>query len=554
MTVIAAIAAVSPASPAPVVGGKDVAEGFDALLAVATAGEAPASPAVSGQSKGGAAQQSGTDAAVDEEAAAALASGQTDAAALAAATLVAAMVPPTQQTFAALDVEAEVVVASVPDLAVTVSSPDDAALAAAAVGQDVSAIADTPNPAEALLVPAPAEAANQFDAPVAATPLPAGSSPIADPRAAAGALEGALAAAGLDLPAEAVLTTPVAEADPGLEAVAVAQATAAQLARSPVTAASANLAQAAPALEPPVAPAAPVSTTPVAASLPPVVATPVADAPVPAPVVQAVVQASVQAAADPAIKVAMSTVSTEVEAIASPDENPVKIAGVAVSTIAGAAGDPSSGGSLDDNGQHDANSAADAGAMVSAEGVETTDASILTPTSTSAAPLATETRALASARAETRGSPETVAQLSAEILRKLDAQTTRFDVALTPEGLGAVDVRIEIGRNGDLSASMAFDTAQAAAELRSRSQELRQALAQAGFTVADNALRFDVSSQGGQQGQSGFFNFNGGDDGRRAWSGKAFQAAQIDDTPILSVSDLVPGLRMAPDSGLDIRI
>ena len=153
-----------------------------------------------------------------------------------------------------------------------------------------------------------------------------------------------------------------------------------------------------------------------------------------------------------------------------------------------------------------------------------------------------------------RGSPQTVAQLSAEILKKLDAQTTRFDVALTPDGLGKVDVRIEIGRHGALTASMAFDTAQAAAELRGKSAELRQALAQAGFTVADNALRFDVSSQGGQNGQNPFLNFNDGQDGRRAWSGKAFQSAQNDDAPILSASDLLPGLRMAPDSGLDIRI
>ncbi|MBU4436146.1 MAG: flagellar hook-length control protein FliK [Alphaproteobacteria bacterium] len=172
-----------------------------------------------------------------------------------------------------------------------------------------------------------------------------------------------------------------------------------------------------------------------------------------------------------------------------------------------------------------------------------------------AAPIVAAAVAPPPLRAETRGSPETVAQLSAEILKKLDAQTTRFDVALTPEGLGKVDVRIEIGRHGALTASMAFDTAQAAAELRGKSSELRQALSQAGFTVDENALRFDVSSQGGgQSNQNAFFNFNGGEDGRRAWSGKAFQTAETVDPITLSPSDLLPGLRMAPDSGLDIRI
>ena len=572
MTVIAATAAVSPVSPAPAVGGKDVAEGFDAILAVATAGEAPATPAASGQSKAQAADQSQSSAAADEEAEEALAAGQTDAAALAAATLVAAMVPPTQQTFvAAPQAEAEVVESSVPalaaaptDLPLTSASPDDAVLAAANLAEDASAVAEVPDitltppvAAAAAAVPpvaAPPVAAPPIAAPpieplvAAGAPLLAEPHPIADPKAVA--LQAAPDAAGLDLPPEAVLSTPVAAADLGLDAIAVAQT-----AKSQATAAQANVPQAATTVASPIAPAAPLSVAPVDALLAPVMATPVAEAPAPAPAAQAAVQASAQAPAEPAIKLAMSTVQTvEVEAPAPVDENPVKIAGVAVSGVANPSGGNPSGANLGDTGQHDSKSSAEAAAMVGAEAVETAEAPTLTPSSTSAAPLAAETQVLAPARAETRGSPETVAQLSAEILRKLDAQTTRFDVALTPDGLGTVDVRIEIGRNGDLTASMAFDTAQAAAELRSKSHELRQALSQAGFTVADNALRFDVSSQGGQNGQNGFFNFNGGDDGRRAWSGKAFQAAQTDEASILSVSDLLPGLRMAPDSGLDIRI
>lgn len=547
MTVIAATAAVSTVSPAPAVGGKDVAEGFDAILAVATAGEAPATPAASGQSKAQAADQSQSAAAAEDEAEEALAAGQTDAAALAAATLVAAMVPPTQQTFvAAPQAEAEVVESSMPALAATptdlplnFASPDEAVLAAANLAEDASAVAEVPDIA---LTP-PVEHRVAAGAPLLAEP-----GPIADPKAVA--LQAAADAAGLDLPPEAVLSTPVAAADLGLDAIAVAQT-----AKSQATAAQANVPQAATTVASSIAPAAPLSVAPVDAPLAPVMATPLAEAPAPAPAAQAAVQASVQAAAEPAIKLAMSTVPTvEVEAPGPADENPVKIAGVAVSGVANPSGGNPSGADLGGTGQHDSNSSAEAAAMVGAEAVETAEAPTLTPSSTSAAPLAAETQVLAPARAETRGSPETVAQLSAEILRKLDAQTTRFDVALTPDGLGTVDVRIEIGRNGDLTASMAFDTAQAAAELRSKSHELRQALSQAGFTVADNALRFDVSSQGGQNGQNGFFNFNGGDDGRRAWSGKAFQAAQTDEASTLSVSDLLPGLRMAPDSGLDIRI
>ena len=168
----------------------------------------------------------------------------------------------------------------------------------------------------------------------------------------------------------------------------------------------------------------------------------------------------------------------------------------------------------------------------------------------------TQATAAAAAPAEVRGSPETVAALSAEIVKKADAKTTRFDVALTPEGLGKVNVRIEIGRDGALTASMQFDTAHAAQELKGKSSELRQALSDAGFNVPDNGLSFDVSSQNGGQGSNPFLAFNGwNDQGRGGFSGRAFQAAMnADDDIAITPADLLPGLKTAAEGGLDIRI
>jgi flagellar hook-length control protein FliK len=181
--------------------------------------------------------------------------------------------------------------------------------------------------------------------------------------------------------------------------------------------------------------------------------------------------------------------------------------------------------------------------------VETTPAAPAAPVLQAAA-----TATSSAASAPVRGSPETVATLSAEIVKKADAKTTRFDVALTPEGLGKVDVRIEIGRDGALTASMRFDTVHAAQELRGKAHELRQALADAGFNVADNALSFDVSSQGGQS-QNPFFAFEGwGDQGQRAFPGRAFQAALTGEEDITITPELLPGLKTVADSGLDIRI
>ncbi|WP_297515840.1 flagellar hook-length control protein FliK, partial [uncultured Caulobacter sp.] len=171
------------------------------------------------------------------------------------------------------------------------------------------------------------------------------------------------------------------------------------------------------------------------------------------------------------------------------------------------------------------------------------------------APLAARAATPAAAPEPVRGSPETVAALSAEIVKKADGKTTRFDVALTPEGLGKVDVRIEIGRDGVMTAAMKFDTVHAAQELRGKAGELRQALADAGFNVADNGLSFDVSSQNNGQGSNPFHAFEGfGDQGQRAFTGRAFHAALTGEEDIVITPDLLPGLRTAADSGLDIRI
>jgi flagellar hook-length control protein FliK len=154
-----------------------------------------------------------------------------------------------------------------------------------------------------------------------------------------------------------------------------------------------------------------------------------------------------------------------------------------------------------------------------------------------------------------KASPETVSHLTTEIASKaVVGKTSRFDVVLQPEGLGRVDVRIEIAKDGKLTAALNFDNPAAAADMRGKSGELRQALAAAGFNVADNALSFDSSSQQGQN-QNAFFNFQNqqGGDSRQAFHGRAFQSALNEDIP-LAPSALLPGLRVAEASGVDVRI
>jgi hypothetical protein len=117
----------------------------------------------------------------------------------------------------------------------------------------------------------------------------------------------------------------------------------------------------------------------------------------------------------------------------------------------------------------------------------------------------TEAQAQARLDAAPRGAPETVAKLAAQIMRKLEQRSTRFELALDPAGLGGVQVSLEINARGELAAHMSFDRPEAAAELRSRAQELHRALEQAGFELGQDALSFEHGGQrefAGRDGQA----------------------------------------------------
>jgi flagellar hook-length control protein FliK len=151
-----------------------------------------------------------------------------------------------------------------------------------------------------------------------------------------------------------------------------------------------------------------------------------------------------------------------------------------------------------------------------------------------------------------RGSPQTVANLAAQIAKKLEGRSTRFDLELDPAGLGRVDVRMEIGASGRVHAAMTFDTPQAAAELRSRAGELQRHLEQAGFDMS-GGLSFDVASDRGQgQGQQPQSqDQNSGS----AFRGRAFQQALV--TAGEAAHSATRGalvLRRSLLSGVDIRI
>lgn len=145
-----------------------------------------------------------------------------------------------------------------------------------------------------------------------------------------------------------------------------------------------------------------------------------------------------------------------------------------------------------------------------------------------------------------RTAVEATAQIAAQIFRKLDGRSTRFEMALLPEELGRVDVKLDIDSEGRVAARLAFDNPAAAADLRGRADELRRQLEQAGLQLADDAFEFAERDSGSSA-------FDRGDDPRHG-SGRAFTAA----ARLHAEADAVPAARWTSLSltpaGVDLKV
>lgn len=143
----------------------------------------------------------------------------------------------------------------------------------------------------------------------------------------------------------------------------------------------------------------------------------------------------------------------------------------------------------------------------------------------------------------------TVADLAAQVSKRLEGRSTHFEIQLTPEGLGRVDVRVDIDAQGKLTAAMAFDNPHAANEMRGRSGELMRALEQAGFDLS-GGLSFNAP-----QDQRGGGQFADQAPEREAWQGRAFQSAMgmADEADTAAIATRLYQQRQSP-TGVDLRI
>jgi flagellar hook-length control protein FliK len=142
---------------------------------------------------------------------------------------------------------------------------------------------------------------------------------------------------------------------------------------------------------------------------------------------------------------------------------------------------------------------------------------------------------------------EATAQIAAQILKKLDGRTTRFEMSLTPDELGRVDIKLDIDTEGRLAARLAFDNPAAATDLKGRVDELRRQLEQQGFQLSEDAFEFT-------QRDSGSSAFDRGQDTRQGQS-RAFAAAARLNTEADAVAQPPrwQALSLAP-TGVDMKV
>lgn len=97
-----------------------------------------------------------------------------------------------------------------------------------------------------------------------------------------------------------------------------------------------------------------------------------------------------------------------------------------------------------------------------------------------------------------QSAPAATIQVYSRIIERADGRAQRFEVRLDPAELGRVDVRIEIGADRKVHAVLAAHDSAALSDLVRGQRALERALSGAGIDLADNGLRFELSSDSGR--------------------------------------------------------
>ncbi|ANC91748.1 flagellar hook-length control protein FliK [Azospirillum humicireducens] len=116
-------------------------------------------------------------------------------------------------------------------------------------------------------------------------------------------------------------------------------------------------------------------------------------------------------------------------------------------------------------------------------------------------------------------------QIAVHIKKQVGDEVDQFTINLHPAELGRIDIKLDIGADGRVSAMVAVERAQTLELLQRDSRGLERALQEAGLQTDSNSLNFSLRGEGNPFGNDGRGNGKGNGGGRRGLDGGADQDA-----------------------------
>ncbi|WP_188259958.1 flagellar hook-length control protein FliK [Azospirillum tabaci] len=128
-------------------------------------------------------------------------------------------------------------------------------------------------------------------------------------------------------------------------------------------------------------------------------------------------------------------------------------------------------------------------------------------------------------------------QVAVHIRKNVSDGNDQFTINLRPAELGRIDIKLEIGQDGRVTASVAVEKAQTLELLQRDSRNLERALQDAGLKADSNSLNFSLRGEGGQSFQ---------DSGRQGGSGRRGRgfgggSGEVEDAQAAYTLTLAPG-------------
>ncbi|MBX3517341.1 MAG: flagellar hook-length control protein FliK [Rhodospirillales bacterium] len=136
-------------------------------------------------------------------------------------------------------------------------------------------------------------------------------------------------------------------------------------------------------------------------------------------------------------------------------------------------------------------------------------------------------------------------QVAVHITRAAQSGTNRIEISLDPESLGHVEVKLEVGRDGRVSALVLTENREALDALKAETRALQQALQDAGLKADADSLSFQMQGEHGRRSTGQMFVPEGAD--VRSSSNRAEEGALKD-----TLRSAEPHRPVSPRGQLDV--